>query len=451
MIFQFVFNILSLGSKTSGDRKITDNMDIECISKIKDLRTPKEDYPRAVRIEKGLIPVFDAKSICNAETSFFNQLILQELNLNESTFSLPDEELKVLAKLTDNNQETVAESKDFIRAYQEFISEIVNSLSLNGPGVCVVENIFSEEFMTQVMNWVENYFDKNISCKKDHFAFGTNKRIWRLPEKFPPSILYNYLRYQAGSSESSPVFNHIIDSFLGQHHIGSLAINQIMPGGEAQLTHTDYPPGFYTVQDMKKVFTGYGLEKIMPYFSLQAGIALCDMDSLNGSTGVIPYSHLISDSDSLIAGAKPKPGEKENDNTEGKSKNFYEAVQDYIVQTTVKKGSCIFFNRKLLHQGEKNYSEKPRAALLLQAIMPFGVKMEAMETEETWKNLVKFVEEKVKMNGNGKDEDEDDEVKKVREKYFGVSKQLKELLHFRLHGPRFPRDMDAASVEEKNN
>ena len=56
------------------------------------------------------------------------------------------------------------------------------------------------------------------------------------------------------------------------------------------------------VQDMKKVFTGYGLEKIMPYFSLQAGIALCDMDSLNGSTGVIPYSHLISDSDSLIAG-----------------------------------------------------------------------------------------------------------------------------------------------------
>ena len=38
--------------------------------------------------------------------------------------------------------------------------------------------------------------------------------------------------------------------------------------------------------------------------------------------------------------------------------------------------------------------------------MPFGVKMEAMETEETWKNLVKFVEETVKMNGNEKDEDE---------------------------------------------
>ena len=35
--------------------------------------------------------------------------------------------------------------------------------------------------------------------------------------------------------------------FLGRHHIGSLAINQVLPGGAAQLTHTDYPPGFYKV------------------------------------------------------------------------------------------------------------------------------------------------------------------------------------------------------------
>ena len=47
----------------------------------------------------------------------------------------------------------------------------------------------------------------------------------------------------------------------------------------------------------------------MPYFSLQAGIALCDMDEVNGSTAVIPYSHVIWDSDWLIAGAKPRPGE----------------------------------------------------------------------------------------------------------------------------------------------
>ena len=32
--------------------------------------------------------------------------------------------------------------------------------------------------------------------------------------------------------------------------------------------------------------------------------------------------------DIFRSGAKPKPGEKENDNTEGKSKNFYDAVQE---------------------------------------------------------------------------------------------------------------------------
>ena len=57
---------------------------------------------------------------------------------------------------------------------------------------------------------------------------------------------------------------------------------------------------------LRRVFSGPGLEQMMPYFSLQAGIALCDMDSVNGSTAVIPYSHTIQHSDWLIAGAKPK-------------------------------------------------------------------------------------------------------------------------------------------------
>ena len=44
------------------------------------------------------------------------------------------------------------------------------------------------------------------------------------------------------------MLHHVLDRFLGRHHLGSLAINQILPGGREQLTHTDYPPGFYTVK-----------------------------------------------------------------------------------------------------------------------------------------------------------------------------------------------------------
>merc|ERR1712002_1174561 len=102
-----------MGSQTSGDLKIADIMNKECILKLKDLRTTEVDYPHAVRIEKGLIPVFDAKFICNTETSFFHQLLLQELNINESASNLPDEELNILAKLTEN-EETVSDTKDFI-------------------------------------------------------------------------------------------------------------------------------------------------------------------------------------------------------------------------------------------------------------------------------------------------------------------------------------------------
>ena len=117
---------------------------------------------------------------------------------------------------------------------------------------------------------------------------------------------------------------------------------------------------------MRRVFTGLGLESVMPYFSLQAGIALCDMDEVNGSTAVIPYSHVIPDSDWLIAGAKPRPGEAELSAEFRENREFFTAVQGLLVQTKVTKGSCIFFNRKLLHQGGANHSQSPRTALLLQ-------------------------------------------------------------------------------------
>ena len=78
--------------------------------------------------------------------------------------------------------------------------------------------------------------------------------------------------------------------------------------------------------------------------------------------------------------------------------------------------------------------------------------MEQMESEQTWERLIKFLESEKKSkaveNGNNIDSEKD---AAVREKYFGLSAALKERLHYRLHGPKFPRDMDAAVVGEKNN
>ena len=134
------------------------------------------------------------------------------------------------------------------------------------------------------------------------------------------------------------------------------------------------------------------------------------------------------------------------------NKQLFEAVQPYLIQSRVKKGSCILFNRKLLHQGGANHSDKPRTALLLQAIMPFGVKMEYMENDQAYDNLIKYVESRAAKKIVDQDNnDEDEGTIAVKEKYFGLSQWSREKLHYRLHGPRFPRDMDAASVGEKNN
>ena len=176
---------------------------------------------------------------------------------------------------------------------------------------------------------------------------------------------------------------------------------------------------------------------------------------MNGSTAVIPYSHTLQNSDWLIAGGKPKPGELSTEVRErSENKIFFEAVQPYLVQARVKKGSCIFFNRKLLHQGGANHSDKPRTALLLQAIMPFGVKMEMMETEKTLDHLIEYIlglqTPKFATEAQRGSKFPDEEIMRVKEKYFG-HKGLRDLLHYRLYGPRFPRDMDAAPVGEKNN
>ena len=153
--------------------------------------TQPTDYPNAVRIDQELIPVFDAKSLCDRNTSLPLQLALQELDINDPGSVLTDEEIASLSRIFEANCDKVRAS---LTSYKGVIDEIVRSLSLDGPGVCVIENVFSEEFMSSIQDWVDDYLARDTASRKDHFAFGTNKRIWRLPEKLPPALLYSYLR-----------------------------------------------------------------------------------------------------------------------------------------------------------------------------------------------------------------------------------------------------------------
>ena len=76
---------------------------------------------------------------------------------------------------------------------------------------CVLENVFSECYMDKFRAWVDQYLEQEMN-KKEHFAFGTNKTIFRVPEKLPSDLLYSYLQFDAGSDDhKTPAFNHVID------------------------------------------------------------------------------------------------------------------------------------------------------------------------------------------------------------------------------------------------
>ena len=203
-----------------------------------------------------------------------------------------------------------------------------------------------------------------------------------------------------------------MDTYLGKYHIGSYWVNEVAPGGPAQLLHSDYPPGFYSKEDLRDTFSPHSLATVFPYFSLQAGVWVSAMDSSNGATEVIPFSHQIPDSDWQVLAAKDvaNGSMKLNEDDWADSTSDWVlrsllstdivgqnplAERGYIVQNRLEKGDVLLFNRKLLHRGGENRSDKPRTALLLQWIMPFGVKMESLDSKGVINKLSGYLHEVV--------------------------------------------------------
>mmetsp|Transcript_12833 Transcript_12833/g.16591 ORF Transcript_12833/g.16591 Transcript_12833/m.16591 type:complete len:271 (-) Transcript_12833:138-950(-) len=203
--------------------------------------------------------------------------------------------------------------------------EIIRALGMNGPGCVVVKNTFTINEMNEWNHWIQNEFqiqkqNDGFGKKKDHFS-KDNLRIWHIPEKMmnpKPMIIKDQNKAEEENDDekeekeeedpkkllpqrllvdflTNNKMSSIIDGFLGQYHIGSLAVNEVIPNGKAQNTHTDYPPGFYNKIHIKNIFSQNHLENIMPYFSLQAGVAVTEFNKENGATEMIPFSHRIID------------------------------------------------------------------------------------------------------------------------------------------------------------
>ena len=184
----------------------------ESLMFLQSTKTKASDYPHSVSIVQDLIPVFNTTHLITGNKSKVFKLILQELHINDPSKDPSDEEIRILGKLCDEGDDCIQIIREDIRRYRVMVEEIVRSLSLSGPGVCVLENVFSQDFMNQFQAWVDEYLQQDTASKKDHFAFGTNKRIWRVPEKLPSDLLYSYLQYEVDKDDhKTPAFNHVID------------------------------------------------------------------------------------------------------------------------------------------------------------------------------------------------------------------------------------------------
>ena len=121
---------------------------------------------------------------------------------------------------------------------------------------------------------------------------------------------------------------------------------------------------------MMKLTTTTQLNNILPYYSIQILIASDRMNETNGATELVPGSHLIPNIDLLIH-----------------DEDKYNEIEPYFKSVKLQQGDFLIFNRRLIHRGGHNGSDKRRNSLIMQAVWLWGVGQEIIEYDEVLKNL----------------------------------------------------------------
>lgn len=237
----------------------------------------------------------------------------------------------------------------------------------NKYGCMIIKGVFENQTMDDYDTWCDDIYcqiknDQNInhSIQKDKILY--NNIVERMG-KTNPILLHSLLGHHK--------LNKILDNLLGFTRIGSCTGHKVLGGGDRQETHVDYPIHLNSskfwkddggIDKLKRMITKYQLNYILPYFSIQALTAVCDMNKMNGSTEVVPCSHLIEDIDMKIH-----------------NQEFREEIEKKFINVELKKGDVLLFNRRLCHRGGKNESNEDRNALITQYVWSWGVGQEVID------------------------------------------------------------------------
>ena len=122
-------------------------------------------------------------------------------------------------------------------------AELAHAL-LHGPGVFVIKAAFPDtaivDRVTEVFRGIISHQRASGAVAGDHFAKpGANDRIWNALEKLALLDPEAFADYYA--NDMIALASH---AWLGPGYQITSQVNQVNPGGAAQLAHTDYHLGF---------------------------------------------------------------------------------------------------------------------------------------------------------------------------------------------------------------
>ena len=248
---------------------------------------------------------------------------------------------------------------------ETFIGDSENELRLKtelhqvlegGPGVFVIRNLYRHDAIDQSNNIFEKIVESEGNTSNDHFASGTNTRIWNAFQKVALEDPNAFISYY-----SNNLLKLVAESWCGPNSQMTAQVNIVRPGGEMQKPHRDYHLGFQENQ-IVELFP-ISAHRLSNYLTLQGGVAHTDMPLASGPTMVLPYSQ-----------------QYELGYLAWRDIACTDFFNDNAVQNQMNKGDGIFFNPALLHgAGSNTTKDFHRIGNLLQISSPFGKTMERID------------------------------------------------------------------------
>lgn len=244
---------------------------------------------------------------------------------------------------------------------------------LNGAGVVVLKGAYADtaaiDQATEIYNSIIAQEKAANSSNADHFASGSNDRVWNSLQKLCLAEPDVYLRYFGNT-----VIDAVCEAWLGPNYQITAQVNLVYPGGEAQRMHRDYHLGFQTAA-ISASYPAH-VHELSPVLTLQGAIAHCDMPVESGPTKLLPFSQ------------KYKPGY-----AAWRREDFQSYFEENFVQLPLAKGDAVFFNPAIFHAAGANTSaDIHRMANLLQVGSAFGRTLEAIDREGMCRKLYPYAQ-----------------------------------------------------------